>query len=102
MITLYQRAYFTSNNAPSFAGRSIDTKPLNVPNGSMFTEIDTGRDFCFDAENKKWYECKHSGNGGGGDKTKPLIESIVSTKLPNEIVVNMIQIQTIVTEEETA
>ncbi len=56
MITLYRPAYTTAPRAPSFAGRSIDTKPTDAENGARFTEIDTGRKFCFDAENKKWHE----------------------------------------------
>lgn len=56
MITQYRPAYSNNPRAPSFAGRSIDTKPTDVENGSRYTEIDTGRKYCFDAENKKWYE----------------------------------------------
>lgn len=56
MISLYRASSYNNPTAPSFAGRSIDTKPTNVANGSRFTEIDTGRKYCFDAENKKWYE----------------------------------------------
>lgn len=56
MITLYRSSNYSSPRAPSFAGRSIDTKPTDVENGSRFTEIDTGRKYCFDAENKQWYE----------------------------------------------
>lgn len=56
MITLYRPAYYVFSRAPSFAGRSIDIKPTDVENGSRFTEIDTGKKYCFDAENKKWHE----------------------------------------------
>nr|DAO00736.1 MAG TPA: Heavy-metal resistance protein CzcE [Caudoviricetes sp.] len=56
MITLYRPAYFTAPRAPSFAGRSIDIKPVDVPNGTRYKEIDTGRVYCFDKENKMWYE----------------------------------------------
>ena len=56
MITLYRPAYFTAPRAPSFSGRSIDTKPVDVPNGTRYREIDTGRVYCFDEENKKWHE----------------------------------------------
>jgi hypothetical protein len=37
-------------------GRSIDTKPINVENGSRYKQIDTGRIYYFEAENKIWYE----------------------------------------------
>nr|DAU19405.1 MAG TPA: hypothetical protein [Caudoviricetes sp.] len=44
------------SRAPSFAGRSIETKPINVENGSRYNQIDTGRIYYFEAENKIWYE----------------------------------------------
>lgn len=56
MITLYRSSNYAAPRAPSFAGRSIDTKPTDVENGSRYTEIDTGRKYCFDAENKQWHE----------------------------------------------
>ena len=56
MITLYRPNGFEAPRVPSFSGRSIDTKPIDVENGARFTEIDTGRKYCFDAENKKWHE----------------------------------------------
>ena len=56
MITLYRPNGFEAPRASSFSGRSIDTKPTDVENGARFTEIDTGRKYCFDAENKKWHE----------------------------------------------
>jgi hypothetical protein len=37
-------------------GLSTDTKPVNVANGSSFTEIDTGKKFLFDYEGQQWYE----------------------------------------------
>ena len=63
MITQYRPAYYTTPRASEFAGRSIDTKPIDVENGSEFTEIDTGRTYKFDAENKVWLEVK----GGATD-----------------------------------
>lgn len=38
-------------------GLSKDVKPLadrGIGNGSLFTEMDTGREFRFDAETNKW------------------------------------------------
>lgn len=58
MITQYRPAYYTAPRAASFAGRSIDTKPVDVANGSTYEEIDTGRIYRFDAENKQWVEGK--------------------------------------------
>ena len=45
MITLYRPSGYDSPRASSFAGRSVDDKPLDVENGSSFKEIDTGRLF---------------------------------------------------------
>lgn len=56
MITQYRPSYYQAPRAPSFAGRSIDDKPLNVENGSTFKEIDTGRVFRYDKENNVWIE----------------------------------------------
>lgn len=58
MITLYRPAYYTTARAPEFAGRSIDTKPIDVENGATYHELDTGRTYRFDAENKQWMEGK--------------------------------------------
>lgn len=35
---------------------SKDVKPMAVENGSVCYEIDTGKVFMFDAENKRWIE----------------------------------------------
>ena len=37
-------------------GLSTDTKPDNVPNGSSFAEIDTGKGYLFDGANGAWVE----------------------------------------------
>lgn len=58
MITLYRAAYQDTPRARSLSGKSTDTKPLDVENGSVFQEIDTGKIYRFDAENKTWYEGK--------------------------------------------
>ena len=39
MITLYRPSGYDSPRASSFAGRSVDNKPLDVENGSSFKEI---------------------------------------------------------------
>lgn len=41
-----------------YQGLSTDTKPAgaSTPNGAAFIEIDTGKGFMFDAENKEWHE----------------------------------------------
>lgn len=40
-----------------YAGLAADEKPVeDVPNGSTFIEMDTGKVFMFDAENSLWVE----------------------------------------------
>ena len=60
MITQYRPSYYQSPRASSFAGRSVDDKPLNVENGSSFKEIDTGRVCRYDKENNIWIEWKNT------------------------------------------
>ena len=72
MITLYRPSGYDSPIASSFAGRSVDDKPLDVENGSSFKEIDTGRVFRYDKENNLWIEQKSTTGGAGA--TEPYIE----------------------------
>lgn len=72
MITLYRPSGYDSPRASSFAGRSVDDKPLDVENGSEFKEIDTGRVFRYDKENNLWIEQKSTTGGAGA--TEPYIE----------------------------
>ena len=44
---------------PAYYGLAADANSLptaGVPNGAMFTEIDTGKQHCFDEENGEWKE----------------------------------------------
>lgn len=45
---------------------STDEKPTDVLNGSVLTEIDTGKTYLFDAAGKAWHEMPTGGGGGGG------------------------------------
>ena len=46
-----------------YAGLSTEEKPLDVQNGSVYFEIDTGLYYMFDAEGKTWHEQKQGGGG---------------------------------------
>ena len=37
-------------------GLSTDTKPTDVPNGSIFVEMDTSKLYVFDEESRVWTE----------------------------------------------
>lgn len=56
-------------------GLSTDAKPtttidgMEIPNGSVYTEVDTGKTYMFDKDNTTWYEVSLDGGGGGGGGT---------------------------------
>jgi hypothetical protein len=74
-------------NVLSIDGLSTDTKPtvtyieygsdgreigrMGIPNGSIFTEIDTGDTYMYDADNMTWYQVTIGGGGGGGGGFTP-------------------------------
>lgn len=43
-------------NYDELIGLSKDKKPIPAPNGSLFIEMDTGKEFRYDAESGKWIE----------------------------------------------
>ena len=53
-------------------GLSTDSKPtttidgLYIPNGSVYTEVDTGKTFMFDKDNSAWHEVSIGGGGASG------------------------------------
>ena len=52
-----------------YAGTSDKNKPENVPQYSIYFELDTGKFYYYD--NGKWSEIPQCGSGGGGDDPKP-------------------------------
>lgn len=74
MITLIKRGVSYNSLISEIYGLSSETKPVTeiegrfIENGSVYTEIDTGKKFMYDKENKKWYEITSS--GGGGDSSE--------------------------------
>ena len=62
MITIYktEKTKLTDNGElmlVEMRGLSTDEKPiLSIENGSAFIEIDTGKVYLFDLENKQWKE----------------------------------------------
>lgn len=60
-ISQYENEYY---------GLSGDVKPLGTPlNGRKFTEMDTSKEYRFDAENQQWLQQSGGGGGGGGSST---------------------------------
>jgi hypothetical protein len=59
---------------------STDEKPtVGVGNGSILTEIDTGKNFMFDAQNALWIEQPSGGSGGGSGESNNFIVTITET-----------------------
>ena len=50
------RGYLEENQPHDLYGLSTDTKPTDVPNGSVFVEMDTSTIYGFDEENTTWEE----------------------------------------------
>lgn len=65
-------------------GLSTDAKPtatidgMPIPNGSVFTEVDTGKTYMFDKDNTTWYEVSLGGGGGGGGGFTPTTEQLAA------------------------
>ena len=72
-------------------GLSTDTKPVNVPNGSEFREMDTGKDFMYDEASGEWKEQPKKGGGGGGGE--PLIIEMVAVEETHELSVTYKEIK---------
>ena len=72
MIIQYRQAYYDNPRASTLSGLSTDQKPTDVENGARYEEIDTGKTFCFDKENKAWYEMPQSGGGGSSVSVEPI------------------------------
>lgn len=74
-------------NVLNLDGLSTDTKPtrtyieygsdgrevgrMGIPNGSLYTEIDTGDTYMYDVDNMTWYQVTIGGGGGGGGGFTP-------------------------------
>jgi hypothetical protein len=66
------------NYAHEYYGMSTDTKPLSVPNASLFYEIDTSDIYMFDEDGQQWFKQSgesgsSSGPSGGGSSSGILI-----------------------------
>lgn len=59
---------------------TTDTKPtgtfegMPIPNASVYTEIDTGKQYRYDAAGATWYQSTAGGGGGGGGDIKAIYD----------------------------
>lgn len=68
---------------------TIDGMP--IPNGSVYTEVDTGKNFMFDYDNATWYEVS-IGGGGGGASGGLVLQGVTTTQLTEGATTNPITI----------
>lgn len=66
---------------------TIDGMP--IPNGSVYTEIDTGKNFMFDYDNATWYEVSI---GGGGTSGGIVLVGVTTTDLTDGATTNPITV----------
>ncbi len=83
-----------NTNVMTIDGLSTDTKPTEidgfvVPNGSVYTEIDTGATYMYDGEGDTWYEVSL---GGGGAKGGIILKGETTTPLADNATTNPIVI----------
>lgn len=77
-------------------GLADDTKPtdkidgMSIPNGSIYTEVDTGKTYMFDRENTTWYEV--SIGGGGGTSGGIVLVGTTTTQLTDGATTNPITV----------
>ena len=50
------RGYPEENQPHDLYGLSTDTKPITVPNGSVFVEMDTSKVYVFSEKDITWHE----------------------------------------------
>ena len=76
-------------------GLSTDSKPtttidgLYIPNGSVYTEVDTGKTFMLDKDSSTWHEVSI---GGGGTSGGLVLQGVTTTQLSEGATTNPITI----------
>ena len=64
--------------------KSTDVKPTEgIGNGSQLREMDTGKDYAFDAENGEWLEQPSEGGGGGGGGGSSTLSGLTDVDISN-------------------
>lgn len=70
-----------------YYGLSGDVKPLGTPlNGRKFTEMDTSKEYRFDAENQQWLQ-QYGGGGGGSSSLSGLTDVDISNPTDGQMLV---------------
>lgn len=95
-------------NVLSLDGLSTDTKPTRtfieygsdgrevgrtgITNGSLYTEIDTGDTYMYDADGTTWYKVSLGGGGGGGTQGGIILVGETTTQLVDNATTNPITV----------
>ena len=95
-------------NVLSIDGLSTDTKPtvtyieygsdgrevgrMGIPNGSIFTEIDTGDTYMYDVDATTWHKVSIGGGGGGGTQGGIVLVGETTTALTDGATTNPITV----------
>ena len=72
MVSLIKYGNNYNINVMELDGLSTETKPINgfegmpIPNGSTYTEIDTGITYMYDIDNSVWHEVSIGSGGVNG------------------------------------
>lgn len=86
MVTLIKYGNNYNINVMELDGLSTETKPINgfegmpIPNGSTYTEIDTGITYMYDIDNSVWHEVSIGSGGGSGSYTKAEADALLDEK----------------------
>lgn len=107
MVTLTKYGAKYNRLVLQLDGLSSATKPTNyfieyddngaevsrmvIQNGSIYTEIDTGNTYMYDAENQLWYQYSEGG-GGGTPQSGIILVGETTTQLVDEATTNPIAV----------
>lgn len=45
-----------NGSTPNYVGQSLDDKPTNVPDNTLFLELDTGDFYFYSSEDADWFK----------------------------------------------
>lgn len=95
-------------NVLNIDGLSTDTKPITtfieygndgreigrigIPNGSLYTEIDTGDTYMYDRDNAAWHKVSLGSGGGGGTQGGIVLVGETTTQLVDNATTNPITV----------
>lgn len=70
----------------------VEVARFKLENGSIYSEIDTGKTYKYDAQNAAWYEWSIGGGGGGGTSGGIVLVGETTTQLVDNATTNPITV----------